>query len=515
MGKFSDELKKELEDALKEAKDKVNETVDNGAVNNVVYQYGANFRKQILDFWNNNKNNKGLLQKSLIALLIIVCCFVAYRSSMPTLSDVEKYKQTKNVAELCEIIDDTIDDKEYREVCLGGIDAVIGLGDEKGRKFLDELIIDRKTNSDIRGMLIEKRIAANKDYITDVIDKYKKEANKHTKFDEVEGLLEEMRFYGASKQTEKDVWISRMKIACSFISNTEGDKDILEYLYDSDMMAVGFDADIIKYLRDYEALMKVNPHKEADEYEKAIEQKGNERLALGKSFGNPSLKEERRLYLIDVYHKYGTDKYLQEIARLNKQDYEDVQRYFRLGNEISELQKKYDDIYSGKRTAELKSQKENICAKIKSWKTFNEGMLNTGAMGLNMNVGAFLGINWDKLIDEQPIKFKYKMAAGWAWIFECTEVEKLQLEAVIPVDKVKITRLQFHTKNKVLKEIDMDIEGSSQAIKQYLTDKYGNPKKSVSGIKWEVDKIAVTYDDSRRINIRAIEYQNELENRKW
>ena len=60
MGKFSDELKKELEDALNEAKDKVNETVDNGAVNNVVYQYGANFRKQILDFWNNRVASESL-----------------------------------------------------------------------------------------------------------------------------------------------------------------------------------------------------------------------------------------------------------------------------------------------------------------------------------------------------------------------------------------------------------------------------------------------------------------------
>lgn len=460
---------------------------------------------------------KGFSRVILVTLVICSVLFSSGCSKSYTLSDVEKHRQDKNVTALCEIIDDTKGNKEFKDVLASGIEALISLKDEKGDEFLHKLVINKKVDKDTRVIIIEKASEANENFIKEVMKKYQEDAKQYLKFNnDVVDLLDEMRFYGDSNQTDEDVWISRMKIACSFVNNTEDDKLILDYLEDRMMLFGLYDNKIVTYLKDYKALIGVNPFKEADGIEKSIEQKGNERLALGKTFGNPRLQEERRLYLIDIYNKYGTDKYLKEINRMVKQDQEDVQKYFRLEGEIKELQNKLDDIYSGKRAAELKNQERILCAKIKSWKTHNEGTNVVGAMGININTGAFLGIHWDKLIDEQPINFKYKMAAGWAWIFECTEIEKLKLDDVIPVDKIKIKSLQFNTKNKVLKEIDMFVEDSSQVVKQYLTDKYGSTIKGRYYERWEVGEVAIIYlqdnDETGRVIIRTKEYQDYLEN---
>lgn len=433
-------------------------------------------------------------KKIMYSFAIIMLGFVLFYSSQPKLSDIERYKQSHNITKLCEIISNTNGDKSLYNIHIAGINALISLKDEVGNKFLHEMVINRNVSNETRIVIIDKTIETDKNYISNLVKKYESDATKYSNFNDVEFLLDEMEFFEESDKAEKDILLSRAKIACRFLNNTDNDKKILDYMdRERIIMRLYEDEEIMSTLHWYHNALKVNLAVEARELSENIAEKEKQREVHRRE-----LRKELEKSYVDMNAVYSKGF---DVAIIQSQ--------------IKDSKQAYNQIADGTWERELNNRKRKYYLKIKSWLNHKERESALGITEMNVDVGTFLGIYWDELIEEQPIKFNFRLASGWALIYDCAETEKLKLDDVVPVDKVKIASLQFNTKQKVLKEIDIAVDGESRVIKQYLIDKYGSPQKSVSGAKWEVGKIAITYDHIRRIYVRTSKYQNKLENQKW
>ena len=472
-----------------------------------------------------------------ISVVTVLSCIGVY-FYIPKMSDVEKYKANRDTTKLIQLIDETTENQSFLDVRSEAIKALVVLDDEESDVYIERELHKKSGNFDLRDEFIKYCKENDKDFVLNRVKRYRNIFDK----------IADEEFFGSVCKYQYDRMmhlseITKDDVALAYSVETIG-IDCVNFIGKDVLKETDVRNYLVKYIETYGEFFP-DPYK-AEDYAFAIKNYDNCVKSINSLEDSiKSLDQERsslynkkreRLYgfvinkyssnLYDVNVGYGrivslqtieTEYFTEGYIRLPvlKTGYDtyiedtsarkDGERVYEIDNEIFRLQK---DLKIRKQT------KNNFINSVKSSFMLLERSLKNIKV-----VGTFLGIDWDKLIEKQPINFKFKLASGGSLIYECTEAEKLKLDEVLPLDKITVVDTQFNTKKKVLEEIYIHTKGNHQAVKQYLTSKYGTPIKGRYYDIWEVGQISISYNvgsnNYGRMNVRTKEYQDALETSNW
>lgn len=431
---------------------------------------------------------------------LIVLLTTGYYLYIPKMSDVEKYRQEKNVAGICELIDKTFKPLEgdggvdkYREVRSSAIIVLAEMRDSKGVEYLEKKVLDKNIwDYEVKCEMVKALINADSKYLENLCRKYTNMADNQKAFDEKINVYDELNKFAIYEVSKDYISAIIYKDALKNLNNDiTNDKKVCDYINQKIFPGTNYLFTNKSTFEKYSKLVNLFSGGYENHIIKEIDseiEEARKTINSVNSYFSPLVQESIRETTRQIYALQGQEAALEYINETFKTSDKNIKSYWEAQNKINKLNYRKNHI-DEERVQALK-EKNRLYDILHSWANRYENK-----DGLPINT---LNINWeDSSAYINNLQFVVRGDNGDK-VYKASSINAFNLSDLIPENiSVIDNKFIFKKNSEKLIEVELSLNANDfSKVYTYLNKKYGKPLKDEASkeryfSEWRKDKLVL------------------------